>query len=86
LYCLPPVLDRRQDRLGKRQKGAARLGQAGSAVGPLEQRRAELLLDQTDPTTDRRLRAMQPIGRTGKPAELRDRDKSAYFVDIHADQ
>src|SRR6516165_12739738 len=52
LYCLPTVLDRRQDRLGKRQKGSARLGQAGSAVGPLEQRRAELLLDQTDPTTD----------------------------------
>src|SRR6516165_4209754 len=83
LYCLPPVLDRRQDRLGKRQKGSARLGQAGSAVGPLEQRRTELLLDQTDPTTDRRLRAMQPIGGTGKPAELRDRDKSAYFLDIH---
>jgi hypothetical protein len=32
------------------------------------------------------LRAMQPIGRTGKPAELRDRDKSADFVDIQADQ
>jgi len=29
---------------------------------------------------------MQPIGRAGKPAELRDRDKSAYFVNIHADQ
>jgi hypothetical protein len=27
--------------------------QAGSAVGPLEQGRAELLLDLTDPTTDR---------------------------------
>ena len=60
------------------------LDAAGSDhVGPFEERRAELLLDQTDPTTDRRLRAMQPIGRTAKPAELRDRDKSADFVDIH---
>jgi len=29
---------------------------------------------------------MQLIGRPGKPAEVCDRRKSTYFVDVHVDQ
>jgi hypothetical protein len=86
LYRLPPVLNRRQHCLCKRQKGPPGLGQTGAAMVSVEKRRAKFLLDQANTSADRGLRPMEPIGRPREAAELCDRDKGPYFVDVHVDQ
>jgi hypothetical protein len=85
-HRLAAVLDRGQHRLGERQEGAAGFGQLHPAAHALEQRRAQLLLDQTDAPADRRLRAVEPAGGAGEAAELGDGDEGADLVDVHDDR
>ena len=85
LHRIAAILDSGKRRFGKREERPARVGQAHAPAHALEQRHAELMLDQPDPTADRRLRAMQLLGCAREPAKLRDRQKRADALDIHGD-
>src|SRR5262249_14680000 len=54
-----------------------------AASHAFDQRRAQILLDETNAAADRRLRPVEPAGCTGEAAELGDRDEGADLVDVH---
>ena len=82
-HRIVPVPERRQRRLGVRQKDAACLGQSRATTQALEQGRAEFVLENAEATADRRLRAMQPLRRVREAAELGDGHEGLDISDIH---
>ena len=77
------VGDGREHGLGIGQEAAPRLGQDDAALHPLEERRAQLVLEEAEPPADRRLRAVQRVGGSPEPAEPRDGDEGGDLVDVH---
>ena len=66
-----------------RAEGAARLGEPRPPAQAIEQRRAQLLLEQAEAAADRRLRAVQARAGAGEAAELGDGDEGSQAVNIH---
>src|SRR5262249_60182797 len=71
-HRLDAVAHRGEQGLRVRQESATSLGQGRPAPGPLEQRRAQLPLEQADAATDRGLGQMEDWRGPGEPPEPDD--------------
>jgi hypothetical protein len=80
------VAHRGEQRLGVGQEGPAGLGEHHAAAEALEQRRAQLALQQLHAPADRGLRQVQERARARESAAADDRDERRDLVDLHGDQ
>jgi hypothetical protein len=63
---------------------AARVGEDGAPADPVEQRRAQLALEQVDATADRRLREVERRGRARESAAPHDRHERLDVIQLHS--
>jgi hypothetical protein len=85
-HRLDPVAHRRQQRFRMRQERATCLGQDHSTGDALEQRGAELPLEQMDAAADRGLREMEARRRPGEAAPPDDGDERFDVIQLHGHQ
>ena len=76
----------RQQRLGMGQERLAGGGEDDAARDPLEERRAQLALEQAEAPADSGLREVEGRGRPGEPAETGDGDQGLELADLHRHQ
>jgi hypothetical protein len=77
------VPQRGEQRLGRREKRAPRVRQDAAAPRPLEERRADLVLEEAHAAADGRLREMQRGGRPREAALPQDRHERLDVVELH---
>ena len=73
-----------EDRGGLRREVATELGEHDAAAAAFEQLLAELVLERSDLSAQRRLRDMEPLGRTRDVLLLRHRDEVLQLLQAHA--
>jgi hypothetical protein len=82
-HRVEPVAHGSQQRLGVREKDAAGLGEDDAARDPLEQRRAQVALEEADAPADRGLREMEGGRGAREAAAPHDRHERLDVVELH---
>ena len=77
------VAHRGEQRLGGREKRAARVRQDAAAGAPLEERRADRVLEEAHAAADGRLGQVQRGGRPGEAALPHDGHECLDLVELH---
>ena len=83
---LHAVPHRGEQRLGMREEGLSRLGQARPAPRPVEERAAQLPLEEVEPPADRGLGEVKGGRRAGETATADDGHEGLDLVDLHGHQ
>jgi hypothetical protein len=66
-----------------REKRAPGVGEDHAAADALEERRAQLPLEEVDAAADRGLGEVQGRGRAGEPAAPDDRHERLHVIELH---
>lgn len=69
-----------------RQEDRARLGEAGAATGPVEERAPQFALEEVEASADRGLREVKRARRPGEAAAPGDGHEGLDLIDLHAHQ
>lgn len=77
------ILKLGKDRIAARQQAFPCLREEDRAAAPVEQDRAQLLLNLLDLAAERRLRHVQPFGRTAKVQLLGHGDEIGQLFEVH---